>query len=256
MKKLIVFDLDGTLNETKSPIDNEMSMLLYRLLEKYKVAIISGGKFETYQKLFLSQLMKFTDYSNLFLFPTTGSEFYKWEKDTWKKVYSHELLFIDRMRIKKVINDIAKQTKYLDDGDKIYGEQLEDRKTQITWSALGQDIVKELGAQGVEAKKKWREKHDELIKLMAGTIDVSLNHKFSVHAAGYTSIDVTQKGVDKAYGLKQMEKYLVIGIHDMLFVGDAIHPGGNDYPVVSTGVDYECVKTPEETKQLIKELIK
>ena len=44
MKKLIVFDLDGTLAESKSPIDADMSRLLHDLLSIVKVAVISGGE--------------------------------------------------------------------------------------------------------------------------------------------------------------------------------------------------------------------
>ena len=43
MKKLIVFDLDGTLAESKASLDAEMAALLNRLLEIVKVAVISGG---------------------------------------------------------------------------------------------------------------------------------------------------------------------------------------------------------------------
>ena len=44
MKKLIVFDLDGTLAESKSSLDGEMAVLLRDLLGIVKVAIISGGR--------------------------------------------------------------------------------------------------------------------------------------------------------------------------------------------------------------------
>ena len=43
MKKLIVFDLDGTLAESKSSLDGEMSALFHDLLGIVKVAVISGG---------------------------------------------------------------------------------------------------------------------------------------------------------------------------------------------------------------------
>ena len=43
MKKLAVFDLDGTLAESKSPLDPEMADLIDRLLNVVKVAVISGG---------------------------------------------------------------------------------------------------------------------------------------------------------------------------------------------------------------------
>jgi len=43
MKKLIVFDLDGTLAESKSPLDAEMGILLSSLIGVVKVAVISDG---------------------------------------------------------------------------------------------------------------------------------------------------------------------------------------------------------------------
>ena len=43
MKRLIVFDLDGTLAESKSSLDSEMTELLHKLLDIVKVAVISGG---------------------------------------------------------------------------------------------------------------------------------------------------------------------------------------------------------------------
>jgi phosphomannomutase len=56
MKGLIIFDLDGTLAESKLPLDAEMAALLARLLEVVKVAVISGGAWAQYEKQVLSHL--------------------------------------------------------------------------------------------------------------------------------------------------------------------------------------------------------
>ena len=56
MKKLIVFDLDGTLAESKSSLDAEMSTLLHDLLGVVKVAVISGGDWPQFEKQVLSHL--------------------------------------------------------------------------------------------------------------------------------------------------------------------------------------------------------
>jgi hypothetical protein len=53
-----------------------------------------------------------------------------------------------------------------------------------------------------------------------------------------------------------MEKYLKIKIQDMLFVGDAIFPGGNDYAALKSGVDYVKVNSPDDTKNLINAILK
>ena len=51
VKKLIVFDLDGTLAASKSPLDAEMSSLLHDLLSVVKVAVISGGAWLQFEKM-------------------------------------------------------------------------------------------------------------------------------------------------------------------------------------------------------------
>ena len=56
MKKLIVFDFDGTLAESKSSLDAEMSKLLGSLLRIVKVAVISGGDWQQFTKQVLSKL--------------------------------------------------------------------------------------------------------------------------------------------------------------------------------------------------------
>ena len=56
MKRLIVFDLDGTLAESKSSLDPEMSGLLHDLLGIVKVAVISGGDWPQFEKQVVSKL--------------------------------------------------------------------------------------------------------------------------------------------------------------------------------------------------------
>ena len=71
-----------------------------------------------------------------------------------------------------------------------------------------------------------------------------------------TSIDITKKGIDKAYGISQIEHKLKIPRRKILFVGDDIFPGSNDYAAVKTGVDYVKVKGAEETKKVSKFILK
>jgi HAD superfamily hydrolase (TIGR01484 family) len=130
---------------------------------------------------------------------------------------------------------------------KIYGELIEDRGTQITFSALGQQAPLRL-------KEKWKEEHTPDKLKIAQTLQKHLPD-LEVRAAGYTSIDVTRKGIDKEYGIRQIKKHLGISFDEMLFVGDALFPGGNDYAVFRTGVPCLEVKGPEDTKKIIRSLL-
>lgn len=253
-KELLVFDFDGTLVPTKSPMDVEMSKLLVKLLAIKKVAVIGGNKYPVFQELFLrrfkcpQKLLK-----NLFLFPTTASVFYKYNHG-WEKIYALHLSKAEVIKIRQAFQKTFKEIGYKHP-KKTYGILIENRGTQVSFSVFGQDIVQVLGKKGVKIKEDWMRKNFALKMKIARSVQKKLPN-LEVRAAGYTTIDVTRKGIDKAFGIRQMEKYLKVSRRKMFFVGDAIFPGGNDYAVVRTGVDYLPVKAVTETKKIIRALVK
>jgi hypothetical protein len=89
MKSLIIFDLDGTLAESKSDLDREMATLLARLLGTVDVAIISGGAWGQFEKQVLAFLPHDERLKRLFLLPTCGTKFYRFD-EAWKKLYSED----------------------------------------------------------------------------------------------------------------------------------------------------------------------
>ncbi|MFZ0743530.1 MAG: HAD family hydrolase, partial [Terracidiphilus sp.] len=90
VKKLIVFDLDGTLAAIKSSLDAEMASLLHDLLGVVKVAIISGGAWLQFEKQVLSNLPQDNRLTKLSILPTCGTEFFQYTGE-WKKLYSEDL---------------------------------------------------------------------------------------------------------------------------------------------------------------------
>ena len=72
---------------------------------------------------------------------------------------------------------------------------------------------------------------------------------------GATSIDVTKPGIDKAYGIRKLRDILGIPLNEMLFIGDALFPGGNDYPAKEAGVVSLPVRGPGETKLMVTAII-
>ncbi len=252
-KQLIVFDLDGTLAETKSYVKPDMARAITRLLERRKMAVIGGGSLKQFKKQLMSKLRcppKLL--ANLFIFPTTATSFYRY-RGGWKKVYLHQLSKKEKAQIREAFRAVFEDIHYIPP-KKTYGKIIEDRKTQITFSALGQDVVGVLGKKGIRLKKEWTKKNKALKMKIAKLVQKRLP-RFEVHAAGYTSIDVARKGIDKAYGIRQIEKHLHVPVKKMLFIGDALFRGGNDYAVRKTGVEAIPVSGPRETKKIIKEII-
>jgi HAD superfamily hydrolase (TIGR01484 family) len=243
MKKLIVFDLDGTLAESKAALDPEMAALLNKLLDAIKVAVISGGKWLQFEKQVLSHLGDDKHLKNLSILPTCGTQFYQYRK-RWKKLYSEDFTNAEKEKI------ISSLNKGIDESglraDKVWGEIIEDRGSQITLSALGQEAP-------LEEKKKWDPDFCKRKKIKA--IVDKMIPEFSVRLGGSTSIDVTKPGIDKAYGIRKLRDVLTIAINEMIFVGDALFPGGNDYPAKEAGVVSIRVRDPDETKRVIEAII-
>lgn len=253
-KNIIVFDIDGTLTASKAPADNEIISLLLKLLDNKSVAIIGGGKYSLFKQQLIEQLPKQDKrLEKLYLFPTNSTAFYRYNNN-WNEVYSHELTNEEKEKIKNAFDETFSKVNY-QHPEKTYGPVIEDRNTQITFSALGQEVVSICGEKkGVELKENWNKKYDSLRQKMRELLQ-ELLPEFEVRAGGLTSIDVTRKGIDKAYGVRQIAKHLNVKIEDMLFVGDAIFPGGNDYAALQTGIDYVKVKNPSDTKKLINTII-
>jgi HAD superfamily hydrolase (TIGR01484 family) len=245
-KKLAVFDLDGTLTESKSPIDGEMADLLVKLLSRMKVAIISGGGYPQFQAQLLAGLPGTTDnYTNLFLLPTSGTRLYVWQ-GAWVLKYAENMLPAEKEKILTAISSGLIEAGY-QKPQKVYGDLIEDRGSQITFSALGQKAP-------VEEKYAWdptREKRERIASFISKRLA-----GYDVRVGGATSVDVTKRGVNKAYGIRKLEQLLNMDGADIVFVGDALFYGGNDYPAKATGVDCVSVKGPAETKQFVRELLK
>lgn len=251
-KDLIVFDLDGTLTPSKANMQRDVTQLLARLLAVKKVAVIGGGSYGQFQRQFLEHFHPPKAlFQNLFLFPTTSTSFYRY-RGGWKKIYGKELSKREKRQIMRAFHEAFKEIHYAPP-PKTYGKVIEDRGSQITFSALGQDVVKKLGVKrGETLKEKWNRESDirpQLIRALRKRLP-----EFE-HAGGYTSVDVTKPGIDKAYGVRQIKKTLKIPISKMLFIGDALYRGGNDEAAKRTGIDCIAVKGPAETKKIIKHLI-
>lgn len=232
-KKLIAFDLDDTLAVSKSPIEDRMGDLLVRLLQKYDVCIISGGKYDQFKKQVIDRLEASPrDLDRMHLMPTCGTRYYRYDElnDSWKIQYAEDLTEGQKKKIVRVLESSAKEVGLW--VDKPYGDIVEDRGSQVTYSALGQQAP-------AEEKYKWAEENAEAKQTLRKLIAEQLPD-LEVRLGGTTSVDVTRIGIDKAYGMKKLIEALDISKDDILFIGDKLQEGGNDYPVYAMGVD--CIE--------------
>ncbi|CAN5668536.1 HAD-IIB family hydrolase [soil metagenome] len=241
MKKLIAFDMDGTLAESKQRIDDEMGSLLARLTRVTIVAVISGGDWPQFEKQLVGALPDDAVRENFLVMPTTGTKLFRFENDAWTRVYAELFSDEERARILDSLNKAVDEA-----GMRVaepYGEQIEDRGSQITFSALGQQAP-------LAVKDKWDP--DAAKRQALKALIHPMLPGFAINIGGSSSVDITREGVDKAYAIGKLADATGIDRTDMLFLGDAIFPGGNDYPVKAAGIDTVRVRDVEETKRVIE----
>lgn len=251
-KKVLAFDLDGTLALSKSPLSPEMGNILDQLLAHFQICVISGGKFEQFETQLLSGLRANEEHlSQLHLMPTCGTQYYRY-RDGWKRIYAENFSEDEK---KKIINALERVVDQLGFRETIvYGDVIEDRGSQVTFSALGQNVVETLGEKGVRLKEEWDAdgtKKERLRSILASQLP-----EFEVRAGGSTSIDITKPGIDKAYGMRKIMELLNVEVGDILFFGDKLQEGGNDYPVKTTGIEAVAVTDWHDTYSKLMTILK
>ncbi len=245
-KKMIVADVDGTMTKSKQPMDEEMSEILNQLLASREFAVIGGGKYKQFQDQFASRLKADPKrLLHLHLFPTCGACYYRFQEGEWKQVYAENLSADEKKRIYNAFDKTLKETGFKK-AEPIYGELLEDRGTSIAFSALGQEAP-------ISAKESWDP--DQKKRLALKVVLEKYIPDFEILLVGMTTIDILRKGIDKAYGIRKMQKHLGYKIEEMLFIGDALYEGGNDETAKKTGIECVQVSGPEETKKILQEII-
>lgn len=243
---LIAFDLDDTLAPSKSSLPEPMGPLLARLLSTVQVGVISGGQFSQFESQLIAGLPAeaASRFDRLHLLPTCGTQYYRYEGG-WRQQYAENLDQAERSEALAALESEAKKLGLWESNT--WGPILEDRGSQITFSALGQQAP-------VDAKKAWDPTGSKKESLRAAV--APLLPDLEVRSGGSTSIDITKRGIDKAYGMRKLADLTGIPIDRMLFVGDRLDEGGNDYPVLATGVRTVAIADWEETAGFIEQFLR
>jgi len=246
MLRVVAFDLDDTLTESKSKIDQHMADLLGELLARLDVCIITGGTFEQVEAQVLQYLhVPSGRLAHLHIMPTCGTRYYIWGNGAWQRFYAEDLTAGEKRRIVRVLAEGAKHIGFWEQHP--WGEIIEDRGSQITYSALGQRAP-------ADAKHEWDPDGSKKQKLRDYAAERLPD--LEVHVGGTTSVDVTRKGIDKSYGIKRLIEQLDVSSDQLLFIGDRLSEGGNDYPVRALGVRWLEVTHWQDTERYVQDLLR
>jgi len=243
--RAVLFDLDNTIAESFQPPHPHVASRLHELLKSMPVAIMSGASFERMEKDLLPALPHDADWSRLYIFSDTAAQCYINDSGAWKSIYKFAFTKTECEGIMNAFIEALEETGVSKD-DQRWGDLFLARDTQVTFAGLGVDA-------SPEKKRAWdpdcskRQKLKEVLDKKLAGLDIRIS--------GRTAIDITRKGIDKAYGVKWLAERLGVAPSEMLFVGDALSPGGNDAIVIPTGIQIIEVAGPHETADVIDSII-
>lgn len=250
----LVFDLDGTLAASKQEVSSEMASVLAKLVKEFYVVILSGGDWPQFEKQVLPPLSKIPglDATAFFFMPTSGAKLYHsfnriFTLDEWSNANGEKYFFSAEEREKVT----AAFEKAVDGWEskpttQIFGPQIEFRDAQITFSALGQKAP-------IAEKEKFDPDFSKR-KTLKAELDKFLDpNEFCVKMGGSTSIDITKTGIDKEFAIRQLVDDMGWREEKILFIGDSLFEGGNDWPVTKTKCQWHKVNGPDETIKFLEE---
>ena len=246
LPKLVVFDLDGTLTESKQRVSAEMGEALGHLLNVMPVAVMSGASFGQFETQFLPALPPESNLRRLYLFPDNAAQCHVFVNGKWRPQYDHAFSTEEKARIMHAFDESLAEAG-VPTPPKVWGERIEDRGAEIAFSALGQEAP-------LEAKEVWHRTSEPLRDALRASLARRLPD-FSISEGGLTTVQITRKGITKAYGIHRLTELTGIPVSDMLYVGDALEEGGNDAVVLESGIRTHAVFGPAETQALIGTLI-
>jgi HAD superfamily hydrolase (TIGR01484 family) len=238
LPKAVLFDVDDTLAESFQPPTPSMLARLRALLDKTAIGIISAAGFPRIERDFVATLTDSPHATRLYVLPNSSAQAYTWA-DGWNEEYSLALSGEERTRIEECLRraDAAPDPRAI----------ILDRGVQVAYAAIGLDA-------SLEDKRAW-DPDQKKRTAMKQALDAMLP-EYEVLIGGMTTIDITRKGINKAYGVRWMAERLRCEPKEMLYIGDALYPGGNDYVVIDTGVQVRKVSGPADTEHAIDELLK
>ncbi|MAF99209.1 MAG: hypothetical protein CMH61_01215 [Nanoarchaeota archaeon] len=239
-KKIIMADVDDTTCDSCQLISEPMAQQISTMIQNgYTFAFISGTDSENLMKMISSKVKE-----EHHILGATGTNYTYVKNGLTEEQYSQLLTGEQKNLIFSAVNSMIEEFSLEPATSR--EDQIMDRGSQITLSTLGRNapsIVK--AAYDPDGNKRKR-----MVTYLRQFLSSEV---FDIHIGGTTSVDITQKGTDKEKGIREFLAFHNYDAKDVIYFGDKIYPGGNDYAALRI-VDCISVKNPEETLLRLKEL--
>lgn len=243
--KAILFDLDDTLAPPHVPLSVETAQGVARFTAVMPVAVVTAAPFHRIMRDFVDVLPAATNRANLYIFSENAAQCRRFDGGSWKIAYGQTIALSERSQIRSAIQQAIDETSALE-GVAMYSERILDREAGVTLATLGQKAPQVARQTWDPDQSRRRVLYDAIVK--------KLPH-WHVYIGGLTSIDISREDVSKARAVEWLSEHLQIKPSEMLYIGDALYEGGNDFPAIATGIQTRGTSGPEETLTIIDELL-
>jgi len=236
MIKLVAFDLDGTLTQHKTPLDEKNKAVLDRLSEKYKLVMVGAGQCA---RIF-NQMGKYP----LDIIGNYGLQYARYDKEIGELVIERDaVLPCDRESVEARVTMLREKYGFTE----FAGNNVEFHPSGcVTFPILGT-------AAKAEDKLAFDPDRSRRRKIYADVCETF--SEYIVFVGGSSSFDMAPKPYNKYYALDLYCKEHGIAHSEAVFVGDDYGQGGNDESVYLS--DFGFIKVDDYTKleDYVKELL-
>ena len=228
MKRLICFDLDGTLSQHKTPITQEVKTMLDRLSEKYKIMMVGAGNAPRIWNQMGQYPIDIIGNYGMQEAVVKDGQLCIVREDT---VVPDKEMFLEKCAY---LREKYGYTQY-------YGDSVEFHPAgMVTFCLLGTPTPIDEKIAFDPTREKRRVLYPEVLELFP---------EHSVYIGGSSSFDFTPKQYNKYDAIMKYAAENGYSKEEILYVGDDFEDGGGDSHIRIYGMDYICIddyrKTPE-----------
>ena len=255
MKKVVLFDMDGTLTPARQKMDQSMIKPIYDLQQSgFEVAIVSGSDFDyILEQCDILLDINPVDQEKIHWMPCNGTKYYTFTNGSFRKQYELDMKkFMGQASYNSLITKLLESqlsVRYCLGAQNIplTGTFIQYRGSMINWCPIGRDATNSDREEWMAIEKESEIRNSMLRRLSAFPVFDMLEVKLG----GETSLDIYPCGWDKTYAWNIFEDY-----EEIYFVGDRCFPKGNDYEAyIKAGPNGYSTTGPNETKRIISKIL-
>ena len=233
-KHIVLFDMDGTLTESRQAIHVNMVKKIKELLQvpNVEVGVVTGSDYD-YVKQQLGLLLDESDMcQKIHIMPCNGTKYYTppTSKDGLYKLSHYEdmVMFLGKENMRALMQVlIERQSRFSHSLDDLTGHFISYRGSMINWCPIGRNASESQRYEFMKLDNFYEPtlRTRELRALSYKLADINLESRVVVKLGGDTSFDIYPIGWDKTFCLQYFQD------HQIWFVGDRCHKDGNDYEI-------------------------